>query len=611
MGELSVTSQRERGGRHCCVARSFVSNNRGGKSYCDVDSKYIVSATMKGNSGIIPKIGGHIGTGIRTLVGGVIYCALLACIYIPLYCVGFLLIKKTLLVQKLRLWTKIGRTQAKLGLVSRRSRVSDVSQSSTEEEIDFLTHRSMAYLHRMTLWTPGEIVNTFLRKQKVPLISDKQLAYVIMSTVFAHSVAWDKERAMFRLLLEGFEDLFLFQGFYWDARHVLVSPDGKKIIIQVDGGKEFHSDDERHRADYDFAKLHVQVCLSYFAPGLSHNHVHFVFPSAVCVLGKKLLNRKGALYKLLSPHFRFTERINYQALRVGKATNNKRSLDRLFFLWQSFPVTKEQFLEGVARKCKKHYMDKGAQECSKATMPEEEENIFDDAEERRHFLFPPEYVTNKSFHRLPYLAFLREYYFVVRRFVQAMVPYIDKSEWDMLSEAIHCHVPRMDKVSMVDAITTFIHQVGVVHYCDHTSYLKYFAFKYGCMSITAPFETFQDTEHWDDISKQFGRTVDEIKHDPTVLIRQRDVMRTRCFLNIFVDYIPSSSCNLQLVTTDYGFEDQGAVEAANSFMSELRSLDGNLKIKEPPIHIPTGRGEHRGTGLQIVPLDDIVRTICF
>uniref|UniRef100_H2YI43 Uncharacterized protein n=1 Tax=Ciona savignyi TaxID=51511 RepID=H2YI43_CIOSA len=219
---------------------------------------------------------------IRGLVGLLIYCALITCVYFPLYCVGFLLIKKNLLVEKVKLFTRIGMKGSKLGLVSRRSRVTDVLQSSTIEEIDFLTNRSPAYLYRMTLWTPGELVKTFLRKQKIELISDKQLAYVITSTVFAHSVTWDKKRGMFRLLMEGFEDLFLFEGFYWDARHVLVAPDASKIIIQVDGGQEYHSDcDPRHRPDYDLAKLHVQVCLSYFAPGLSHNHVHFVFPSAV------------------------------------------------------------------------------------------------------------------------------------------------------------------------------------------------------------------------------------------------------------------------------------------------------------------------------------------
>uniref|UniRef100_H2YI49 Uncharacterized protein n=1 Tax=Ciona savignyi TaxID=51511 RepID=H2YI49_CIOSA len=164
---------------------------------------------------------------------------------------------------------------------------------------------------------------------------------------------------------------------------------------------------------------------------------------------------------------------------------------------------------------------------------------------------------------------------------------------------------------MIDVITTFIHQVGVVHYCDHTSYLKYFAFEYGCMSIKAPFETFSNTEHWSEISREFGRSLDEIKENPAVLIRQRDVMRTRCFLNIFVDYIPNPSCDLRLVSTDYCFEEVGAMEVARTFISDLRALDGSLKTEDSPVEISAASGEERATGLQIVPLDDIVRTICF
>ena len=51
----------------------------------------------------------------------------------------------------------------------------------------------------------------FHRRQTIDLISDEQLAYVVLSTVFAHSVVWDKEREMYRLKMEGFEDLCLFE----------------------------------------------------------------------------------------------------------------------------------------------------------------------------------------------------------------------------------------------------------------------------------------------------------------------------------------------------------------------------------------------------------------
>ena len=52
---------------------------------------------------------------------------------------------------------------------------------------------------------------TTFRRQAIDLISDEQLAYVILSSVFAHSVVWDAERDMYRLKMEGFEDLFLFE----------------------------------------------------------------------------------------------------------------------------------------------------------------------------------------------------------------------------------------------------------------------------------------------------------------------------------------------------------------------------------------------------------------
>nr|CAB3262794.1 uncharacterized protein LOC100183334 [Phallusia mammillata] len=546
------------------------------------------------------------------LISGVlewIVYALLLIVYLPIYILGYATIQKNLLVLKFRRYCGIKISTSKLGLVSRRSRVTDVLQVSTDEEIDFQANRSLAYVHRMALWTPRELVRTLFRQQTIELISNEQLAYVILSTVFAHSVVWDEEREMFRLKMEGFEDLFLFEGFYWDARHVLVSADGKRIVIQMESGEEFHSDCSQNNIhDYNLAKLHVQVCLSYFAPGLSHNHVHFVFPSAICLLSKKVLNRDGTLYKLLSPHFRFTERINYQALRVGKATNNKRSmLDRLFFLWQPFPVTKEQFLEGVARKCKRHYFDQGALNCDK-------DETGDDSPEcsrRLHNLFPPDYVTDPELQKIPYLNFLRQYYLVVRKFVKSIQPCIDKDEWKLLAEAVAVHVPRFDKVNMVDAIATFIHQVGVVHFCDHNSYTRYFAYDYGSMAIRTPFETFNNEEHWADIGEQLSLNQDEIKKNPLLLIRQRDVMRTRCFLNIFVDYIPNSQCNLQLGETEYNFHDTCASTAANDFILQLRNLDENLKIQKHLLNDSASNREVRGVGMQIVPLKDIVRSVCY
>ncbi|XP_039270475.1 uncharacterized protein LOC120345131 isoform X2 [Styela clava] len=572
----------------------------------------------------------------KKIIGFTIYC-LLMLIYVPFYIFGMLLIQKGIAMLKLR--KRLGlfhRKEGRLGLVSRRSRVTDIACVSMENELDFLYNRSPAYIWRMCFSMPWELVKTILRQEKIQLISDDQLAYVILNTVFAHSVCWDDDRKMYRLVMEGFEDLFLFQGFYWDARHVLVSPDAKKIIIQMSDGQEYNSDcEQRLRPTFDLAKLHVQVCLSYFAPGLSHNHVHFVLPSAVAVLSQKLLNRNGILYKLLYQHFRFTERINYQALRVQKATNNKRSaLDRLFFFWQPFPLTKEQFLEGVARKCKKHYFDKGMQECKENEEEKGEiSNIMsqlntspcrsgkldsipefpqvDELEPRIHHLFPPDFTTDRRLQKIPYLNFLAQYYFVIRDFVKSMIPFIDGDEWKLLSTEVAKHVPRFDKCSMVDAIATYIHQVGVIHFCDHNSYLRYFAFRYGSMAIRVPFEPFENLEDWEEFALEHNFDLNEVRGNPLLLMRQRDVLRTRSFLLIFVDFIPSAKLNLHLINTDYEFSDTGPEMAAENFRLKLRALDGNLKLQRSVLPILSSPGEQRAEGMRLVPLDDIVRTVCY
>lgn len=70
-------------------------------------------------------------------------------------------------------------------------------------------------------------------------------------------------------------------------------------------------------------------------------------------------------------------------------------------------------------------------------------------------------------------------------------------------------------------------QVGVVHFCDHDTYCRYFAYTYGSMALCAPFESFKNTEHWEEMACQLCLDRHEIQKNPLVLIRQRDVMRTR------------------------------------------------------------------------------------
>ncbi|XP_039270479.2 uncharacterized protein LOC120345133 [Styela clava] len=571
---------------------------------------------------------------IKLFSGKIIYVLLLI-FYIPFFILSVSTWVKLILSNKIKIFVNRDKQngRGKLGIASRRHKITDMTAVDPKDELDFLVNRSFAYIWRMCFWTPQELTLFLLKEQKIKLISDGQLAYVVLCTVFGHSVRWDEERNMFRLRMDGLEDIQLFEGFCWDAREIFVSEDCKKIIIKMNEEDEYHSDchpDERH--NFDLAKLHAQVCLSFMGPGLSHNDVHFIFPSTMAVMSKQHLDHNGVLFKLLSPHFRFTERINFQALRVQKATNNKRSLDRLFFHWQPFPVTKEIFRDAIAKKCKEYYLVEGAKECEateEIISSDENDARYENGDsdntteslnrekgkkssKRTHMIFPPDFVTDKSRRKVPYLNFLYQYYKVIRRYVQDLSPFIDREEWKKFSSEVANYVPRFDKVEMVEAITSFILKVGVVHYCDHGSYTRYFAYPYACMSMRAPFGTLENEETWSEIETDLKITRDAVKLSPLALIQSQDVLRTRSFLNIFVDFVGNPDCDLFLPGTDYRFQKPGPRMAEKVFKKRLRELDNKLRAQSNIVpFLEPEFGEVRATGMQIEPLDEIVRSVCF
>jgi len=81
-------------------------------------------------------------------------------------------------------------------------------------------------------------------------------------------------------------------------------------------------------------------------------------------------------------------------------------------------------------------------------------------------------------------------------------------------------------------------------------------------------------------------------------------------LNVFVDYIPSPTCNLKLVSTKYFFENNLANIAASKFISNLRSHDANLKSMKTK-ELKKEKDEVRAEGLQLVELNGMIRTICY
>jgi len=314
----------------------------------------------------------------------------------------------------------------------------------------------------------------------------------------------------------------------------------------------------------------------------------------------------------------FTEKINNQALVIGRSFSNRRSLyDRAFNFWLSFPITKEQFSKGVVLNTAKYYQGEGG------VLPDEDDIITNSEDEndvgtkRRHNIFPPQFVTDPKLKKLPYMKFIGRYYHQVKKFVQQMEPLIDRDEWEKLAAEVTSSVPHFDKVDMVTGIATFIHQVAVIHHTDHSSYLKYFAWRYGCNSIRTSFEPFSNTEYWEEQVQQMREnglnlTFEQIKEDPVLLLKPQDIFRTRCFYDLFVEFIPNPRMDLTLMKTEYNFGNQIADTAVRNFFTKLRQCDGKLKDTAPPLSVEKSKtDEVRGNNLQLIPVDEFIRTVCY
>ena len=76
-------------------------------------------------------------------------------------------------------------------------------------------------------------------------------------------------------------------------------------------------------------------------------------------------------------------------------------------------------------------------------------------------------------------------------------------------------------------MSIFYIKVAVIHFCDHYGYLNLFARRFGSMAIRTPFESFANEEHWEEAGKKHNFDVNAVRRNPLLLIRQRDVMRSR------------------------------------------------------------------------------------
>ena len=100
---------------------------------------------------------------------------------------------------------------------------------------------------------------------------------------------------------------------------------------------------------------------------------------------------------------------------------------------------------------------------------------------------------------------------------------------------------------------------------------------------------------------------------------------------MFVDFIPDWSLDLRLITTEYRIFEDVETEVASCidhFKKALKLLNSRLFQEEPPILVPlapadsldfnsqlkgsVGQGVYgRATNMRLIPLEEIVRAVCF
>ena len=241
---------------------------------------------------------------------------------------------------------------SQLGNVSRQfNAVFDVAVVSTVEELDFLINRSPCYVKRMFQVMMTCCAKYWYGDYQMKLWPESHFIEFFTKTGACQHLVHDGE--YYSLRADELDDFVFFNGNFIDFRAIRFNLD--QVVSITLNTKEIIKS-TASKADWRLAMLHAQVFVAFYLPALGHNWVHFVLPSSMAVAINRVLPDTSVLKQLLDPHFRFTNRINHQALFAPIASNNKNGfIGRYLAPWSSFPMTKDVFIESVAKKCHEHY----------------------------------------------------------------------------------------------------------------------------------------------------------------------------------------------------------------------------------------------------------------
>ena len=177
------------------------------------------------------------------------------------------------------------------------------------------------------------------------------------------------------------------------------------------------------------------------------------------------------------------------------------------------------------------------------------------------------------------------------------------------------YIPGFETTTPLQALTTLIHQTGIIHGVDHLSLYDYVSKDYGCTSMRVPFHSFEDTDFWRKFCQEKNISLAEIVKNPEkYLINSSDVLRTRIFADTFENFLDGGHDyhSMLLLDTDYKVLPSCYVK---QFKEELLELDAELfdfKHKMVPglDKDDFKTRDMRPPGLRIVPVTRMIKSVC-
>lgn len=398
------------------------------------------------------------------------------------------------------------------------------------QELDFLKWRSPTYVEPMSNGAVDEAVAALKGRNSPEAFDASTLARMAMNCTAAYLLK--KEGDFFVLDLAG---ISIFSYRAMTISQFLFNLERNEFIIIEISGRMHKPGDPL----WETALTHTMASITIACPAGAHNWVHFALPDAAASVHDRMTQQDTTLWRLLAPHLRFTNRINYQAVWLQASTNNAPTLRKALVPWLSLPFYPDQFRGGVLRNTARHY----------SSLP-------------RHFNLPSELDSE-----IPYFQFLKAYYGVVERFVAAIDPELEQSAWDEFARGMDDELPGFIHIPRIKALSVLLWQVGVVHICDHLSFFD-FGMRYGFMRVPRTLNTAFT-------QKDVGRW---------------DRWKTRNFMKTFVTFNPNPNLDQSLLNIDaYGFpQNSPASKAATQFKQNLLALDAQLAAEGHAI-VPVNR----------------------